>query len=443
MDRQAGACNAGPVGCVSVPTVEDHRLSSDRQTSEVADHSESSASTPWRVQAYGLVGITFLTFFPKSFHVQEDLFFLLLAGMGYLAWKEKFTPWVRTPIDMPLLGFAGWVLCTVPFAFDPAYSFSEWRKLAAQVLLFYWARLVLHRYRRLEHLHLIVYAFAIGSLILSGYAVADFLLRGGTWKDRFVRAGAPFSDYNWLTTYLVLTIPILIGWLVIIRAQGTRLLGTAALIAAGVAQVAAYTRAGWVAHVVQALSFALMTGRRRLIVWILVGALVMGYGVLVVSKAGYQQDTLDPWTLSARVKTWQLGLYEVFEHPVSGVGYGYETFARIHAAEIEGDRAKGAEEKILQGLHNTFAMVVTGSGIPALFFLLWIFVRTVQQLAREVPLVRSSQEGMQLLAPAVAIAVIGFGVRNFFDYMFAGSVVSLFWILVAVGFAIKAERDGC
>ena len=103
----------------------------------------ASAHVPWRgsaafwkLQAYGLVGITFSCFFPRLIHFQEYAFFFLLAVALCLAWVERINPWIRTPIDLPLLGFVGWVLCTVPFATDPAYSFSEWRKLVAQVLVF-------------------------------------------------------------------------------------------------------------------------------------------------------------------------------------------------------------------------------------------------------------------------------------------------------------------
>jgi hypothetical protein len=34
---------------------------------------------------------------------------------------------------------------------------------------------------------------------------------------------------------------------------------------------------------------------------------------------------------------------------------------------------------------------------------------------------------------AIGLAVIGFVARNLFDYMFAGSLASLFWIIVATG----------
>src|SRR4029077_10310020 len=212
---------------------------------------------------------------------------------------------------------------------------------------------------------------------LSGFALVDFVLRGGTWRDRLVRAGAPYSDYNWLTTYLVLVIPILIGWVVIHRTVWVRAIGTLTLVMAGLAQVAAYTRAGWVAHLAQAVGFGLMAGRRRLLIWVLAGAIAMGGGLYVVSEIGYQRGTIDPWTLSARVTTWRLGLHPVVQHPLVGVGYGNDTFLKLHAAEVAAEKGKEPGEQVLLALHNTFAMVLMGSGVLALILFIWIFVRIV------------------------------------------------------------------
>ena len=389
------------------------------------------SAVAWKFQAYGLLGITFLSFFPRLIHTQEYAFFFLLAIVLCLAWFERINPWIRTPIDLPLLGFVGWVLCTVPFATDPSYSFSEWRKLVVQVLVFYWAMFVLRSHRRIDLSRQIVGTVVLGSLALSSFALVDFVLRGGTWRNRLVRAGAPYSDYNWLTTYLVLVIPILIGWVVVHRTFWVRALGTVTLVMAGVAQVAAYTRAGWVAHFAQAVGFGLMAGRHRLVIWVLVGTIAMGGGLFVVSEIGYQRDTIDPWTLSARVKTWGLGLHQVVQHPLVGVGYGNDTFLKLHAAEVEAERGKGLEEKVLPGLHNTFAMVLMGSGVPAIILFIWIFARTVSTLTRQ--WWRSTVAETQWLLVVVAVVTVGFATRNLFDYMFAGSLAHLFWILVAAG----------
>jgi len=385
----------------------------------------------WKLQAYGLVGITFLSFFPRLIHSQEYAFFFLLAVALCLAWVERINPWIRTPIDLPLLGFVGWVLYTVPFATDLAYSFSEWRKLVAQVLVFYWAMFVLRSYRRIELSRLILWAVVLGSLVLSGFALVDFVLRGGTWRDRLVRAGAPYSDYNWLTTYLVLVIPILIGWVVIHRKFWARAVGILTLVMAGFAQVATYTRAGWAAHFAQAVGFGLVAGRHRLVIGVLAGAIAMGGGLLAVSEIGYQRGTIDPWTLSARVKTWRLGLHQVVQHPLVGVGYGNDTFLKVYTAEIEAEKSKAAGDKVLPGLHNTFAMALMGSGVPAIILFIWIFVCIVSTLTRQ--WWRSTAAETQWLLVAVAVVTVGFATRNLFDYMFAGSLAHLFWILVAVG----------
>ena len=302
----------------------------------------------------------------------------------------------------------------------------------AQVLVFYWAMVVLRSHRRIELSRQIVWAVVLGSLVLSGFALVDFVLRGGTWRDRLVRAGAPYSDYSWLTTYLVLVIPIIIGWIAIHRrAFWVRAIGALTLVMAGFAQVAAYTRAGWVAHFAQAVGFGLMAGRRQLVIWVLIGTIAMGGGLLAVSQIGYQRETIDPWTLSARVKTWTLGLHQVVQHPLVGVGYGNGTFLKVYAAEVEAEKDKGAVEKVLPGLHNTFAVVLMGSGVPAVILFVWIFARIVSALTKQWR--RSTAAETQGLLVAVAVVTVGFATRNLFDYMFTGSLAHLFWIIVAAG----------
>jgi putative inorganic carbon (hco3(-)) transporter len=395
-----------------------------------------------KVQMYGLCGITFLSFFPSLFHYQEYTFFLLFALALALAGAEKINPFVRTRLDLPLSAFVSWVLLTVPFSIDPAYSFSEWRKLVAHMLVFYWAMFVLRLHGDTQPARKVLVAIVLGSLALSLFALEDFLLRGGSWRDRLVRAGAPLSDYNWLTTYLVLAIPVLIGWLLHQSSLLSRALGFCTIAVSVIAQLAAYTRAGWVAHFVQALGFVLIIRRQRLVVWFLAGVILAGSaGMFALASQGYQQETLDPWTFSARVKTWHLGLQQVLEHPIVGIGFGNDIFSKVYAAEIEADKSKGPVEKVLPALHNTFAMVLMGSGVPALALFVLTMVRVIQKLLRGIREMSLQHAGILLFAPAIALSVLGFIVRNAFDYMFAGSLASLFWILVAVGFSIE-DRDG-
>ena len=243
-------------------------------------------------------------------------------------------------------------------------------------------------------------------------------------EDRLVRAGPPFSDYNLLTTYLVLVIPILIGWVLIHRTLWVRAIGALALVLSGLAQMAAYTRAGWVAHLVQALGLGILAGRRRLVIWVIMGAIAMGAGLLAISATGYQRSTIDPWTLSACVKTWGLGLHQVVQHPLVGVWCGNDTFVKVYEAEVGAQKGKGAEEKVLEGLHNTFAMVLMGSGVPALILFILIFVRIVSTRTRQSRQSKAAES--QWLLVAVGVVTVGFATRDLLDYMFPGSLAHLF-----------------
>jgi len=481
----------------------------------------------WTIQVYGLIVIIFLSFFPTFFRFEEHLFFGLFAVALALCWIERKSPWVRSQIDLPLLLFVGWVLFTVPFAIDPAYSFSEWRKLAAQVLLFYWALLVLqhstlpamkahspgleegwregsggetparraqdfdvarradnpaHASRGpdsvrsprpsvlaspsplapplspknlsdigspIEHhemaqrqqvvaeqsgfrnvgetpgftvIEAILLAVVLGSSVLSAWSLVDFFERGGTWEDRIVRANAPGSDYNWLGTYAIMALPVATAAGLVLQEYWQRLLSWLACGLIMLALVFSYSRAAWLGAVAQVIVLALLFRRKSLIVSVLVGIVALVAGLLLASRAGIQQDTVDPWTWKSRMEVWSLGAHEIAKNPLTGLGYGYRTFEPLIADYPGGPSTVG--------LHSTVLMVALGSGIPAVLLMLWILGQAFSQMVKYA--VRAGIRGEGIIPFAVALMVIGFTVRNVFDYMFAGSLAYLFWILTAV-----------
>src|SRR5215208_5902249 len=171
-----------------------------------------SCQSLWRLQSAALIVITMMTFFPAWSHVQEYFFFSFLAVGLATAYAEGRSLRFSSPLHLPILLLLGWILLSVPVATDPAYSFSEWRKLAAKILVFYWTVTVWQvalKDRRDNMDSKVLAAVAIGSMALCLYALTDFLQRGGTWTDRPVRAQAPGSDYQWLSTYMVMTVPLL------------------------------------------------------------------------------------------------------------------------------------------------------------------------------------------------------------------------------------------
>ena len=175
---------------------------------QAADRYGSVRALFWGLQGYVMVALACSSFFPLLFRYQEHTVIILIVLCLVFCAVEKTSPWVRTPLDLPLWIFMVWVLCTVPFATDPAYSFAEWKKFVAQAGVFYWSLLVLRRCRNERLPQQVLQALVVGAALLACYALAEFIQRGGTWRDRYIRAHAYGSDYNWLSTYMVVAIPV-------------------------------------------------------------------------------------------------------------------------------------------------------------------------------------------------------------------------------------------
>ncbi|QOJ36648.1 MAG: O-antigen ligase family protein [Nitrospira sp.] len=404
----------------------------------------------WAFQSAVLVALACTSFFPILFRYQEHAVIILFVLCLGMCWAERSSPWIRTPLDVPIAVFVLWVLATVPFATDPAYSFAEWKKFVAQVLVYYWSLLVLHRRRRRELPQQVLSSLVAGAAALSSYAIIEFLARGGTWRDRFIRAHAFGSDYNWLSTYMVMTIPVVAG-LVAVAARGRwRAVQAGALVLTGAAQLFSYTRGGWLGHAAQGVMAALMVGGRRLLLGVLGAIVLVGAGLVVASQVGLQKDTVDSTTVGTRLAVWSIGLREVAASPLVGIGYGNNSFVKkFPQYSLENQAGIPERERVIPAMHSTFLMVALGSGLPALAGLLWIFVALLRRLL-PVPWVPATSDRRTWLAVAIGLAVLGFGVRNCFDYMFMGSLAHVFWLLAAVGVTLTnptwhdlvAGRDG-
>jgi putative inorganic carbon (hco3(-)) transporter len=397
-----------------------------------------SRDTFWKLQGWGFLLLLAMSFFPRLFHVEEYLFLLLLTLSVVAAYRTRQSPWIRTSLDVPLIIFAGWVLITVPFAIDPVYSFSEWRKLLVQIIVFYWVVLVIHKNQHRGMVAKVMITVVIASAVLCLVALQEFFSRGGTWQNRSVRAGALYSDYNWLTTYLVMAIPLVAAAAASSKARFKQVASACVGIVALAAQAGSYTRAGWLGMIAEGIALGFFTARRQVILVVLGTAFIVGSALMALSYLGYQKDTIDPWTLvDARVGVWRLQIAEVVQHPLFGIGYGSKTFMMRFAGYPETEKAEGS--------HSTFLMIAMGSGIPAVASLFWVMLRTVRLLVQRAKLVVDDERRMFMLA--VAIVVVGFATRNIFDYMFAGSLAYLYWLLVAAAVsspasgAVKPESD--
>jgi len=390
--------------------------------------------TFWRFQGWGLLVLIVLSFFPTQFHQQEYLFFTLLILAVGVSWIEGQTIWVRTQIDWPILLLLVWILITIPFAVDQAHSLTEWRKLAGRFLVFYWALLVFQRHRQDQFLFHVSLAVLVGALSLSGYAIWDFIERGGTLMHRGVRAVAPSSHSHWLATYLVMAWPIVFFLLMTAKSVWKRLLLICILLLLSVAEIFAFSRGAWVAIACQIGFASFVFGGRRMGLGVVVGIVFCVVGLWSIHQQGYIGGVFEFKSMADRLGCWKLGMEEIWTHPMLGVGYGNDTFAKIYPGDPPGECSTGSNLPTGAHLHNTLLMFAMGSGIPAFILLGWIFVKGFKVLVGGVkyPMVGDG-DGFRI---AIALVLVGFWVCAFFNYLFTGSLAYLFLIILAGGMSL-------
>ena len=273
---------------------------------------------------------------------------------------------------------------------------------------------------------------------MCAYVLFNFVVQDGTWKrHQGIWAKTFNSDVNWLGTYLIVVIPLLFSASICLKNSWRRLIYLVGILGPTVFVLfLTYLRSAWLAVAVQGTAFCLITGRRKLALGILGCFVLFAVGVVALPQLGYYHPTANPSSLYERLALWKLGLEEVSKHPLVGIGYGNDTFPdrfEVYFETAQLPLIAGART----GLHNAFLMVAMGSGVPALIFLVWVLVTTVRALLSGAE--KASSGLTSALMVGVALMVIGFAVRNFFDYMFAGSLAYLFWILVAAGVAQSSE----
>src|SRR5207249_4273211 len=170
----------------------------------------------------------------------------------------------RTPIDLPLGVFVGLVGLSIPFAAYPDYSMQEFGKLLQQVLLFY---VVLYFFNAEPYRCRLFWVLIVVSMIISAYGIEEFFAQTGllpafkpvTMIESFT------SGEVWLTTYLVMTIPICLAFMLFEQRRLKRDVYVGATGLSIVCLLLTFSRAGLLALLVE-LGVMIALLRRKVLV---------------------------------------------------------------------------------------------------------------------------------------------------------------------------------
>ena len=370
----------------------------------------------------------------KRLLVIERNGFILLLGLlvGWCVINRRFF-YSRTPYDMLLLSFVGWVGLTIPFSVAPAYSMKEYGKLLQQMVVFY---AVIHFFKGLLYRQVLMAMVGIMAILVAGYGLSQFNVEDAQAVASFLPAEV------WLTTFLVMVIPF---GLAIALGEGPQQIRMGGALAVGlmtVCLISTQSRAGLVALVAEVWAFVWFI---RSLSAKVVAALATGCVIAVVVVV-FNQSTIPIPGVSAditssipvkrgfssvfhRFDIWAFTLSEIAKHWLVGIGYGSHSYLLLYGQEQE-VVMPGHAAIARSGTHNIFLYLALHVGLPGMVLFGWFFVRVVLRTSEEY---RHAHDWLsRTVLVGSVVSVIGLIVRLQFDQMLVGSLALLFWVLLAM-----------
>lgn len=368
--------------------------------------------------------------------VERHAFILLMVLLACWAAVHRRLFWVASPIDIPLLAFLGWVAISLPFASFPSYSLKEFGKLLQCVLVFY---AVLHFLRDEKSRKAFVSLFVGITAVMAVYGLTQYDPLNQQAMTSFL------TSEVWLTTYLVLFVPLCFGLAYGERQVGLRCLGVAAGLASVACLILTRSRAGSVALVIELILLAWLFRRWKGMAIGLLSAMVLvvllwsaSFMTIVKPDIGGEVVPMNKNVHSVvhRFDIWKFSLSEILKHPFVGIGYGNNTFLMLYGQESE-VLQPGHNAVRQAGTHNVLLYYALHVGLPGVALFLWMICRAFIHLMKSL---RDKGNDVRYgIAAAVLAGMAGGLIRFQFDMMFVGTLAVMFWILMAMGLAHATE----
>ncbi|HXF59688.1 MAG TPA: O-antigen ligase family protein [Candidatus Saccharimonadales bacterium] len=351
---------------------------------------------------------------------------VLCAALTILVWQLRGPArWVKTPVDLPALG---WILALAVaslFALDPRAS---WPRVVKGLLLILIPVSVYHaRDERIARRAVAVLLVSAG--LAAVFALTRFVLQGPEFPNRVKGAvGHPLTYGGQAMLVAALASALAI------RCEGRWRLG--ALLALGVilpALAGTYTRSAWIGYLAALVVIVAFTRAR----WLTglgagVAALALVLPGAFRERAFSIFDPQNPWNRE-RVHMWEAGLRMFRDHPFTGVGLQdlhsvYERYKSPGAVEAAGH------------LHSVYVHVAATMGIVGLLALAFLIVGLFRAASRAFRDHRLAPVGAERLGPAISLgvtaALAGFLVSGLMEWNVGDEeLLDLLYVMIGIAFA--------
>ena len=332
-------------------------------------------------------------------------------------------PWIRSPVDLPALGWLGALLLAALFAQDQAAS---WPRVGKGFLPALVGLAAFHARARPQGERALKVLLASASLAAL-WGLGVWVAHGAGFA---ARARGPTGHYMTFGGQLLLEVSLAAGIALCVPGRW-RLAGAASGLAGCLALAGTFTRSAWIGLLV---SLAAMLGLRRAR-WLL-GLAAVVVVVSVVAPPTYRArlasafDPRHPMNVE-RVHMWQASLHMFADHPLTGVGLQdlhplYEVYRSREAREPAGH---------LHGVLVQIAATMGAVGLAAFFLLYAGLFRAAGVWLGARPRSDGLPAGVRL---GVTGALAGFLAAGLFEWNFGDEeLVDLLYVLVGLAWASR------
>lgn len=403
----------------------------------------------WLVQVSIWINLVFLPVAALS-SVREWCFgfaWLFWVVGTLVSWRRRFRPLPLWPF---FLAFTVFIVVSIVYAVDPAYSKGEFRgEWLKGVAWFYLVAMTVDTQWKVKA---VLNAFLLSGVLMIGYGLLHSVVNP-YWKEGLISEASLSAGVGTLSTYLVQVSPFL--WLPFLLWPKKKWLGAGAtilILGAAFLTVMSTQRAVWLAMAItipMAVMLLFRSWRWSAVALVVVAGLFIS-GLLLMPTARWvrsdeiKADAKKPVLksmLSAsgsafgrRGEIWLAAWNLARERPLTGVGYGRQSLRKASDAFKRYPSYWHA--------HNTFLNTAAGTGLLGLASFLALLSALFWRACR---LWWTGFGLSSWLAGAVATMMAGFLFRNLFNDFFVDDAGLLFWILSALLFvpvwSSSARRD--
>ena len=285
---------------------------------------------------------------PRGALIQLGALLILLVWlMGAISKGELKI--IRTPFDLPLLGFVLWAGLSLLWATNFYEGFEKWIQWGACVLFFFLTVNLIQSKRNIQQL---LGAFLLAGTLAAVLGICQYLFEV-TWVPQIVPPAATFANRNMAAPFMVMTIPLAAAFFLLSRKRIHVLLTVIALGALSLFLFYGGTRSAWLAVALESLFLTMLLARdyfrwkRTPPIWakkkaLVVCAVVCAVGVFILlnlTPSGFEwrvgaaydrivtnfslEATSRGWnSLGVRFRLWENTLRMGEEHFIKGVGVG-------------------------------------------------------------------------------------------------------------------------